>query len=98
MNDPSRRRIAKSVRISAELDARLKQVAVEREVGVNRLITRAIEQYLDHLPVLDAPSPPIPLGRCESCGRRGDCRLDDGSWWCASCDLAARAFEADETT
>jgi hypothetical protein len=22
---------------------------------------------------------------CESCGERGDVRLDDGSWWCLSC-------------
>jgi hypothetical protein len=37
------------------------------------------------------------MGECESCGAAGETRLDDGSVWCLSCDLAACEFEAEES-
>ncbi|MEM9892937.1 MAG: CopG family transcriptional regulator [Actinomycetota bacterium] len=46
-------RTTKLVRLDPALANRLTAVAQEREVSVNRLITRAIEDYLVRLPPLD---------------------------------------------
>ena len=46
-------RVTKAVRISHDLDARLKEVAVSRDTSVNMLINRAIENYLDALKPID---------------------------------------------
>ena len=42
-------RITKAVRISADLDGRLKEAAQQRDVSVNLLITTALEDYLERL-------------------------------------------------
>lgn len=47
-------RVTKAIRISPELDARLKQAARERGVSVNLLMNSAVEDYLKRLlPVED---------------------------------------------
>ena len=35
------------------------------------------------------------MSRCESCGAVAEVLLDDGSMWCISCDLNARALGYD---
>jgi predicted HicB family RNase H-like nuclease len=42
-------RVTKALRISPELDEKLKAVARERQVSVNLLINAAVEDYLDRL-------------------------------------------------
>ena len=42
-------RVTKAVRIGADLDQRLKQVARERGVSVNVIMNMALNQYLERL-------------------------------------------------
>lgn len=42
-------RVTKAIRMSPDLDARLKQAARERGVSVNLVMNSAIEDYLDRL-------------------------------------------------
>lgn len=46
-------RVTKAIRISPELDARLKQAARERGVSVNLLMNSAVADYLDRLLPVD---------------------------------------------
>jgi predicted HicB family RNase H-like nuclease len=46
-------RVTKAVRISPELDARLKEAARERGVSVNLLVNAAVGEYLERLVPLD---------------------------------------------
>ena len=46
-------RVTKAVRISPELDERLKAAARERGVSVNLLMSAALEDYLDRLLPVD---------------------------------------------
>ena len=46
-------RVTKAIRISPELDARLKQAARERGVSVNLLMNSAVEDYLKRLLPVD---------------------------------------------
>lgn len=50
---PSDGRAERKVRLPRELDERLAAAASERLVGVNLLVTRAIEEYLKRLVPLD---------------------------------------------
>lgn len=45
-------RIPTAVRLPQDLHRRLHQVAAERAVSANLLVTRAVEEYLDRLPSL----------------------------------------------
>lgn len=45
-------RIPTAVRFPRDLHRRLHQVAAERAVSANLLVTRAVEEYLDRLPSL----------------------------------------------
>ena len=47
------RRIPTAVRIPESLHQRLQEAAEEREISVNLLIIKAIENHLEHLPPLD---------------------------------------------
>lgn len=38
----------------------------------------------------------LELKRCESCGGPASVELDDGSWWCESCDSAAANLGYDQ--
>ncbi|MGI8755647.1 MAG: toxin-antitoxin system HicB family antitoxin [Acidimicrobiales bacterium] len=46
-------RVTKAVRISPELDARLKEAARSRDVSVNLLMNIALDDYLDRLLPVD---------------------------------------------
>jgi predicted HicB family RNase H-like nuclease len=46
-----------AVRLPESLHDRLRDAALERDVSVNLLITRAIESYLDQLPPVDQVAP-----------------------------------------
>lgn len=46
----SNRRIATAVRLPEDLHGRLQEHAEMRDVSVNWLVTRAVEQFLDGLP------------------------------------------------
>lgn len=46
----SKRRVATAVRLPAELHTRLQEHAEMRDVSVNWLVTRAVEQFLAGLP------------------------------------------------
>lgn len=46
-------RVTKALRLDPELDQRLKSAARERDVSVNLLINRAVEEYLERLPAVD---------------------------------------------
>jgi len=43
-------RVTTAVRIPESLHQRLHQAATDRDVSVNRLVTRAVSDYLDRLP------------------------------------------------
>lgn len=45
-------RIATAVRLPASLRDRLQHAALQRDVSVNYLITKAVGDFLDHLPDL----------------------------------------------
>jgi len=42
-------RVTKAIRLSQDLDARLKEIARERGISVNLLMTMAIDDYLKRL-------------------------------------------------
>lgn len=46
-----------AVRLPASLHDRLRDCALERDVSVNLLVTKAVEAYLDHLPPVDEVAP-----------------------------------------
>ena len=46
----SNKRVATAVRLPEDLHARLQEHADMRDVSVNWLVTRAVEQFLDGLP------------------------------------------------
>ncbi|MBS1837744.1 MAG: toxin-antitoxin system HicB family antitoxin [Actinobacteria bacterium] len=46
-------RIATAVRLPESIHRDLQRVAHDRDVSVNRLVTKAIEEYLDRLPGVD---------------------------------------------
>jgi len=46
-------RVTKAVRISADLDDKLKAAAKERGVSANLLVTAALEEYLERLVPVD---------------------------------------------
>ena len=50
-------RVPTAVRLPESLHDRLRDAALERDVSVNLLITRAIESYLDQLPPVDQVAP-----------------------------------------
>ncbi len=43
-------RVATAVRLPESLHQRLQDAATERDVSVNLLVTRAVEEYLERLP------------------------------------------------
>jgi predicted HicB family RNase H-like nuclease len=47
------KRVPTAVRLPESVHRRLHQVAEERAVSANLLVTRAVEEYLDRLPTLD---------------------------------------------
>lgn len=50
-------RVTTAVRLPASLHDRLRDCALERDVSVNLLVTKAVEAYLDHLPPVDEVAP-----------------------------------------
>ena len=46
-----------AVRLPTSLHDRLRDCALERDVSVNLLVTKAVEAYLDQLPPLDEVAP-----------------------------------------
>lgn len=42
-------RVSTQIRLPVSLSDRLREAAEDREVSVNRLVTKAVEDYLDHL-------------------------------------------------
>ncbi len=51
-------RVTTAVRIPKSLHQRLHKAAAERDVSVNRLVTRAVSDYLDRLPDADTSLDP----------------------------------------
>jgi len=49
--------VTTAVRLPASLHDRLRDCALERDVSVNLLVTKAVEAYLDQLPPLDEVAP-----------------------------------------
>jgi predicted HicB family RNase H-like nuclease len=50
-------RVTTAVRLPESLHDRLRDCALERDVSVNLLVTRAVEAYLDHLPPVGEVAP-----------------------------------------
>lgn len=73
-------RISTNVRIPTELADRLHAAAVEREVSANRLITKAIAEYLDRLVPLDDL-----LRTTDDAHGMVMTTNAHGSWWCQAC-------------
>jgi HicB family len=67
-------RIATAIRLSADLHARLKQAAEDRDVSVNWLITRAVTDLLDRLPPVEdcLGVSPVRVGRRRVPSRAGE--------------------------
>jgi predicted HicB family RNase H-like nuclease len=50
-------RVTTAVRLPASLHDRLRDCALERDVSVNLLVTKAVESYLGQLPPVDEVAP-----------------------------------------
>lgn len=53
-------RVATAVRLPLSVHERLHAAASDRDVSANLLITRAVTEFLDRLPPLDATVAPLP--------------------------------------
>lgn len=68
-NPDNRGRTATAIRFRPDLHARLREAAVERDVPINYLVNRAVEEFLDALIPIDdvqftyprPTGPPVPL-------------------------------------
>ncbi len=54
----SERRVATAVRLPESIHRRLHDVATDRDVSANLLVTRAVAEYLERLPSVDATLSP----------------------------------------
>jgi hypothetical protein len=65
-------RVATAIRLPESLHGELLSAAVEREVSVNFLVTRAVADYLEHLPAINATASSKSRGRRTRSTRRAN--------------------------
>ena len=56
-------RVATAIRLPSSLRAELQTVAMQRDVSVNFLVTRAVDSYLRQLPPVDGDARPAARNR-----------------------------------
>jgi hypothetical protein len=63
-------RVATAIRLPSSLRAELQTVAMQRDVSVNFLVTRAVDSYLRQLPPVEGDARPAARNRRRTTKRR----------------------------